>query len=79
MSVTDKPAVEDAPFRVTVDRDMCVGHGRCYSLAPDVYDSDDEGFSEIPDGDTPATPQLRQHARVGAENCPEGAIKLTPI
>lgn len=79
MSAAAQEPAEDTPFRVLVDRDMCVGHGRCYSLAPDVYDSDDEGFSEVPDGDTPATPELRQHARVGADNCPEHAIKLLPI
>ena len=78
MSASQQENVEDTPFRVSIDRDMCVGHGRCYSLAPDVYDSDDEGFSELI-ADTPATPELRQQARLGADTCPEHAIKLTPI
>lgn len=69
----------DTAFRVVIDRDKCVGHGRCYSLAPDVYDADDEGFAELADGDAPATPELRARARLGAETCPEGAISLTPL
>ena len=27
--------------RVTVDADRCTGHGRCYTLAPDVFDADE--------------------------------------
>ncbi|GAA1916018.1 ferredoxin [Nocardioides marmoribigeumensis] len=69
----------DGPFRVVIDRDKCVGHGRCYSLAPEVYVDDEEGFSELADGDTPATPELRDKARLGAVTCPEGAISLVPL
>ena len=63
-------------FRIHIDRDVCVGHGRCYSLAPDVFTDDDEGFPELVDGDTPATEELRRQARLGAETCPERAIAL---
>jgi ferredoxin len=27
--------------RVSVDADRCTGHGRCYTLAPDVFDADE--------------------------------------
>lgn len=66
-------------FRVFIDRDKCVGHGRCYSLSPAVYDADDEGFGELTDGDVPATGELREQARIGAVTCPEGAISLIPL
>jgi ferredoxin len=33
--------------RVRVDPDLCVGHGRCYVLAPDVFAPDDFGHCEI--------------------------------
>ncbi len=69
----------DTSFRVFIDRDKCVGHGRCYSLAPGVYDADDEGFAELADGEVPATPELRAQARLGADTCPEGAISLIPL
>ena len=29
--------------RVRVDAALCVGHGRCYVLAPDVFGEDDRG------------------------------------
>jgi ferredoxin len=75
----DLPDSETTPFRILIDRDKCVGHGRCYSLAPAVYDPDDEGFAELTDGDTPATPELRAQARLGVETCPEGAISLISL
>ena len=29
--------------RVSVDAELCTGHGRCYTLAPDVFDADEVG------------------------------------
>jgi ferredoxin len=62
--------------KVRVDADLCVGHGRCYVLAPDVFASDDFGHCEIvaPEVDGARAEQ----ARIGAENCPERAITLEP-
>lgn len=61
--------------RVCVDPDRCTGHGRCYTLAPDVFDADEMGHSivlvENVSGD------LEQHAVTAEQNCPEGAITLT--
>jgi ferredoxin len=53
---------------------MCVGHGRCYSLAPEVFAPDDEGHCEILVEDLP--PELEHQARIGEANCPERAITL---
>ena len=43
-------------MKVRVDPDLCVGHGRCYVLAPDVFGADDYGHCEIlvesPEGKT---------------------------
>jgi ferredoxin len=33
--------------RVKVDADRCVGHGRCYTLAPDVFDADEVGHAIV--------------------------------
>ena len=33
--------------RVCVDADRCEGHGRCYTLAPDVFDADDVGHAIV--------------------------------
>ncbi len=61
--------------RVTVDPDRCTGHGRCYTLAPDVFDADEVGHCvvlvEEVSGD------LEAQAVAGEQNCPEQAITLT--
>ena len=35
----------------------CQGHGRCYSLAPQYLESDDEGFVTIAGGDPIEIPE----------------------
>ena len=40
-------------MRVRVDRKKCTGHGRCYVLAPEVYQHDDEGCCVIPNEQVP--------------------------
>ncbi len=61
-------------MRVKVDEVKCTGHGRCYTVAPEVYESDENGFNsqrgeviEVPKRD-------RDAALLGVESCPEGAI-----
>jgi ferredoxin len=61
-------------MRVRVDRARCVGHGRCYVLAPDVFEDDERGHCVLIRESL--TPDLEEQARRGAENCPEGAISL---
>lgn len=62
-------------MKVHVDSDRCVGHGRCYALAPEVFEPDDLGNGhEIDDGMVPAG--LEERARLAAQNCPEGAISV---
>src|ERR1700728_4031671 len=33
--------------KIILSADRCTGHGRCYSLAPELFDSDDEGHSVL--------------------------------
>ena len=61
---------------ISIDSAKCMGHGRCYTVAPDLLSDDEEGFVaqsgqtwEVPDG-------LRAQAEEAAENCPEMAIAL---
>jgi ferredoxin len=62
-------------MRVRVLADRCQGHGRCFGLAPDVFDSDDLGNAVvIGDGTVPAG--LEADARLAADNCPEFAIEV---
>ncbi|HZN15483.1 MAG TPA: ferredoxin [Acidimicrobiales bacterium] len=62
-------------MRVHVDPELCQGHGRCYAVAPEVFDMDDIGNGhEIGDGRVPA--ELEHKARVAVANCPERAINI---
>jgi ferredoxin len=63
-------------MRVRVDRAKCVGHGRCYVLAPDVFEDDARGHCVV--SRVELTPELLEQARRGASNCPEGAIEIEP-
>jgi len=60
--------------RVRVDLARCVGHGRCYVLAPDVFEEDERGHCVLKRAEIPS--ELEAQARLGEENCPEGAISL---
>ncbi|HLX87777.1 MAG TPA: ferredoxin [Acidimicrobiales bacterium] len=63
-------------MKVTVDPDRCQGHSRCYSLVPEVFDTDDFGTSTVKgDGTVPA--ELEDRVRLAVANCPEGAISLS--
>jgi ferredoxin len=61
-------------MRARVDRERCVGHGRCYALAPEVYAEDERGHCVAPTG--ALARGLEASARRGAESCPERAISL---
>ncbi len=34
-------------MRIEYDRDACQGHNRCYLLAPEVFDVDDEEYAVL--------------------------------
>lgn len=61
---------------ITIDADRCMGHGRCYAVAPDLLSDDEEGFVaergqrwEVPAGQVGP-------AQDAVDACPEGAIAL---
>lgn len=63
-------------MKLTVSAELCRGHGRCYSLAEDLLEDDDDGFVtargliiDVPDDQV-------EDARNAAGSCPEGAIQL---
>ncbi|HEX6423004.1 MAG TPA: ferredoxin [Acidimicrobiales bacterium] len=61
-------------MRIVVDPGACTGHGRCYTLAPQVYEPDDDGYCATRTLEVP--PGLEEQARTGARNCPERAIRV---
>jgi ferredoxin len=61
--------------RLNLDRDACQGHNRCYLLAPELFDVDDEGYAVLV-GDGTVAPELEDKARLAVDNCPEFAITI---
>lgn len=62
--------------RVVVNAERCTGHGRCYTLAPDVFDADEFGHCVVRAGRVSG--ELEAQAGVGEQNCPEQAITVHP-
>ena len=62
-------------MRVRVDPERCQGHGRCYALAPEVFESDDLGNAVVV-GDGTVAPGREQDALLAVDNCPEFAIEV---
>ena len=61
-------------MRIAIDTERCTGHGRCYSLAPDLFDCDDRGYGTVSRPDVPDG--LEEQARTAALSCPENAISI---
>jgi ferredoxin len=63
-------------MKVEIDQVLCSGHGRCYTLAKDVYRLDDNGYNADRGSviDVPADRQAA--AMLGLRNCPEAAISI---
>ena len=62
-------------MKINYNRELCCGHNRCYSLAPEVWDVDDEGYAILKlTGDVPD--DLQEKAQLAADNCPEFAITI---
>ena len=60
-------------MKLRVDLEKCTGHGRCYDLAPELFDEDEAGRCVLLNPEVPAG--LASKARVAADNCPEEAIQ----
>jgi len=62
--------------KILVDGASCMGHGRCYRIAPDLLTYDDEGYPTIRDElvEVPANQVDAAEEAVGT--CPEQAISL---
>ena len=73
LRLPDSPKV--LGVKITYDREACQGHNRCYMLAPELFDTDDEGYAILlVEGEVPA--ELEEKARLAADNCPEFAIEI---
>ncbi|MEY2422009.1 MAG: ferredoxin [Acidimicrobiaceae bacterium] len=62
-----------ARMKVRIDADRCEGHGRCYVLAPELFEPDEIGNSHER-GSGEVEPQCKERAFLAARNCPEHAV-----
>lgn len=62
-------------MKVHIDADRCEGHGRCYALAPTVFEPDEIGNAQMV-GDGVVAPADEGRARLAVANCPEQAISI---
>lgn len=63
-------------MKLHVDTDLCRGHGRCYTLAPNLLEDDDEGYVTVRGQEITVPADQVDDARNAAGSCPERAIAL---
>ena len=63
-------------MKIKVDGKRCQGHGRCYTVAPDLLSDDDEGYVSVRDQLIDVPEGEREAALDAVASCPEGAITL---
>lgn len=63
--------------RLSVDADKCTGHGRCYTVAPNLLTDDEEGFVTLRGSSMPIAGDQLADAEEAVAACPERAITLT--
>jgi ferredoxin len=64
-------------LKFVIDKEICSGHGRCFDLAPQSFESDDIGYGQVLD--RPHSPEERQAMDDIAVSCPEGAISVEEV
>ncbi len=62
-------------MRAQVDPDKCQGHARCFLIAPQVFNQDEQGHAYTSDEDIPSN--LHEQVREAERNCPETAISVS--
>ena len=63
-------------MKIKIDGELCTGHGRCWVVAKEFYQLDDNGYN-ADRGKTLSVPAgLEATARLGAGKCPERAITI---
>lgn len=61
-------------MKILLDEVACTGHGRCYALAPAVFEPDDLGRCRLVIAEP--TADLEHAARIAVASCPEDALSI---
>jgi ferredoxin len=67
-------AAKEFCMKIRINYSLCTGHGRCYSLVPDLFSADEAGLGTAIAEDL--NPEQIQDAELAVQNCPEQAISL---
>jgi ferredoxin len=62
---------------LSVDDTRCTGHGRCYSVSPNLLSDDEEGMVTLRGSSMPISDDQLADAEEAVAACPERAITLT--
>lgn len=62
-------------MKLSVISGKCQGHGRCYSLAPELFDVDENGNAQA--RQSVLDESDHSLAELAALNCPEKAIEIS--
>jgi ferredoxin len=60
-----------------IDKELCSGHGRCYSIAPESFAPDEFGYG-VPNGRIEQDKVLSDLQFI-ADSCPEEAISIVEV
>ncbi len=66
---------DERVLEVRVDGARCQGHNRCVAHCPEVFDTDEFGYSVVIQPEV--GPDLVERVRLAEANCPENAISVT--
>lgn len=61
---------------IKIDREKCIGCMSCTSVAPEVYEMDDERKAVLREDADPDEKKVLEKAEKGAEMCPVDAIEV---
>jgi ferredoxin len=63
-------------MKIKVDAELCSGQGRCYTVSPELFQSDDEGFVQQRGTEFDVAADDEEAALLAVASCPEGAISV---
>jgi ferredoxin len=63
-------------MKIKVDAELCSGQGRCYTVSPELFQSDDEGFVVQRGTEFEVAAEDEEAALLAVASCPEGAISV---
>lgn len=62
-------------MKVTVDQDICAGHGVCWSLCPEVFTLTSDGYAVVNVDEVP--PDFEDVVKAAVAQCPARAISIS--